>query len=304
MDVMRRFLVFSSAASVAVCLAVGTGPAAALVTSEPWSWPLDRHAVGERFDPPDDRYGAGHRGVDLAGVVGDPVRAVAPGRVAFAGQVGGVPVVTIDHGDERSTYQPVAATVQVGDAVDARQVIGTLLGEHSSCPGTCLHLGRRAGDDYRDPLELLATATRFRLISPDGEPPPPPAGADGTLERPVGGPVTSPFGIRVHPVTGVRKLHDGTDFGVPCGTPVRAAAGGTVVSSGDAGAYGLRVTLRHGEALETSYAHLSAPSVRVGATVTAGDVIGRSGTTGLSTGCHLHFMVIEGGTPVDPMSRL
>ncbi len=303
MDVMRRFLALSTVASVAVCLAVGPGPAAALVTSEPWSWPLDRHAVGERFDPPADRYGAGHRGVDLAGVVGDPVRAVAPGRVAFAGQVGGVPVVTIDHGGERSTYQPVAATVQVGDAVGARQVIGTLLGEHSRCPGACLHLGRRVGDDYRDPLELLAAA-RFRLISPDGEPPTPPAGADGMLVRPVGGPVTSPFGMRVHPVTGVRKLHDGTDFGVPCGTPVRAAAGGTVMASGDAGAYGLRVTLRHGEGLETSYAHLSVPSVRVGATVAAGDVIGRSGTTGLSTGCHLHFMVVEGGTPVDPMSRL
>jgi murein DD-endopeptidase MepM/ murein hydrolase activator NlpD len=305
MDVMRRFLALCTATIVAACLAAGPGPAAALARSEPWSWPLDRHAVGERFDPPADRYGPGHRGVDLAGVVGDPVRAVAPGRVAFAGQVGGMPVVTIDHGGERSTYQPVAATVRVGDAVRARQVIGTLRGGHSHCPGACLHLGRRAGDDYRDPLELLA-AVRFRLISPDGEPPPPPAAGDGggTLLRPVGGPVTSPFGMRVHPVTGVRKLHDGTDFGVPCGTPVRAAAGGTVVASGDAGAYGLRVTLRHGEGVETSYAHLSAPSVRVGATVATGDVIGRSGTTGLSTGCHLHFMVLDHGSPVDPMSRL
>ncbi|KQX75409.1 hypothetical protein ASD10_09625 [Aeromicrobium sp. Root472D3] len=304
MDPMHRRLATATATAVSVAtVGLGLLPLSAVASSEPWSWPLDRQSVGERFDPPADRYGAGHRGVDLAGTVGDPVRAVAPGRVTFAGRVGGVPVVTIDHGAERSTYQPVAATVRVGDAVAARQVIGTLLGEHSHCPGACLHLGRRAGSDYRDPLDVLARA-RFRLISPYGTPPAPPAGADGTLRRPVGGPVTSPFGMRVHPVTGVRKLHDGTDFGVPCGTPVHAAARGTVESSGDAGAYGLRVTLRHGPALETSYAHLSAASVPVGSTVAVGDVIGRSGTTGMSTGCHLHVMVIDAGTPVDPMSRL
>jgi murein DD-endopeptidase MepM/ murein hydrolase activator NlpD len=289
--------------ATSVLLVPQSGVAAS--ASDPWSWPLDRHTVGERFDPPADRYGAGHRGIDLAGSVGDPVRAVAPGRVTFAGQVGGVQVVTIDHGRERSTYQPVAASAQVGDAVDARQVIGTLLGEHSHCESACLHLGRRIGDDYLDPLELLGGG-RFRLISPDGAPPDPPAGAggDGTLQRPVGGPVTSPFGMRVHPVTGVRKLHDGTDFGVPCGTPVHAAAAGTVVEAGNAGAYGTRVTLRHGAGLETSYAHLSAISSGVGATVRAGEVIGRSGSTGLSTGCHLHLMVRRDGALVDPMQLL
>ncbi|MFC5678308.1 peptidoglycan DD-metalloendopeptidase family protein [Aeromicrobium endophyticum] len=299
---MHRALV-----AVVVSIFVLLAPQAAVgaATSDPWSWPLDRHAVGERFTPPPDRFGAGHRGVDLAGSVGDPVRAVAPGRVTFAGQVGGVQVVTIDHGRERSTYQPVAASVEVGDAVEARQVIGTLRGEHSHCEGACLHLGRRVGDDYLDPLELLGGG-RFRLISPDGAPPSPPAGAggDGSLQRPVGGPVTSPFGLRVHPVTGVRKLHDGTDFGVPCGTPVHAAAGGTVVEAGDAGAYGTRVTVRHPGGLETSYAHLSSTAAGVGTTVAAGDVVGRSGSTGLSTGCHLHLMVRRDGGLVDPMQLL
>ena len=290
-------------AAVLVALLAVVAPSPAGASSGDWSWPLDRHDVGERFDPPDDRYGPGHRGIDLDGVVGDQVRAVAPGRVTFAGQVGGVPVVTIDHGGERSTYQPVAAVVQVGDAIDARQVIGTLLGEHSHCAGACLHLGRRVGEDYLDPLELLREA-RFVLVSPDGDPPAPPAGAAGELDRPVGGPVTSPFGLRVHPVTGERKLHDGTDFGVPCGTPVHAAAAGTVTAAGDAGAYGRRVTIRHGPGRETSYAHLSVIDVPVGAGVSAGDVIGRSGTTGLSTGCHLHLMLVQDGTPVDPMSQL
>ncbi|MET0447949.1 MAG: peptidoglycan DD-metalloendopeptidase family protein [Aeromicrobium sp.] len=269
-----------------------------------WSWPLDEHEVGRRFDPPADPYGAGHRGVDLEADVGDVVRAVAAGRVTFAGPVGGIPVVTIDHGGERSTYQPVAARVRVGDAVTARQVIGTLLGAHSHCAGACLHLGRLAGDDYLDPMDLLG-GSRFRLISPDGEPPPPPpTGSSGDLVRPVGGPVTSPFGMRVHPITGVRKLHDGTDFGVPCGTPVHAAASGVVTASGFAGAYGQQVVIAHGPGLETSYSHLSRRDAAVGSSVAQGDVIGRVGSTGSSTGCHLHLMVMEDGVPTDPLPLL
>lgn len=271
--------------------------------AEPWSWPLGRHDVEKRFDPPVDRYGAGHRGVDLAGAVGDPVRAVSAGRVSFAGQVGGIPVITIDHGQERSTYQPVTSLVQVGDAVEQRQVIGTLIGEHGHCASACLHLGRISGEDYLDPLELFGGG-RFRLISPDGDPPPPPPGAGGDLARPVGGPVTSPFGMRVHPITGVRKLHDGTDFAAPCGTPVHATGAGTVTAAGHAGAYGRRVTIRHRAGLETSYSHLSSIGAPVGAAVSPGDVIGQVGSSGLSTGCHLHLMVMVDGQPVDPMSRL
>jgi murein DD-endopeptidase MepM/ murein hydrolase activator NlpD len=293
---MRRPLL-----ALALVVIVLSGPAAA--DQAPWSWPLDDGHVGRRFEPPPDRYAAGHRGIDLEASVGDAVRAVAAGRVTFAGPVGGVPVVTIDHGAERSTYQPVRATVRVGDAVVARQVVGTLLGEHSHCAGPCLHLGRLAGDDYLDPLGLLGGG-RFRLISPDGDPPPPPASAGGDLLRPVGGPVTSPFGMRVHPITGVRKLHDGTDFGVPCGTPVHAAAAGRVTSSGTAGAYGQRVVVGHGAGTETSYSHLSRRDVAVGEAVSPGDVVGLVGSTGSSTGCHLHFMVVQDGTPTDPQSRL
>ena len=278
-------------------------PAPATADTVPWSWPLDDGQVGRRFDPPADRYGAGHRGIDLEASVGDAVRSVAAGRVTFAGPVGGVPVVTIDHGGERSTYQPVEALVRVGDAVTARQVIGTLLGEHSHCSGACLHLGRLVGDDYLDPLDLLGGG-RFRLISPDGDPPEPPAAAGGELVRPVGGPVTSPFGLRVHPITGVRKLHDGTDFGVPCGTPVHAAAAGRVSSSGTAGAYGQQVVVGHGAGTETSYSHLSRRGVAVGAVVSPGDVIGLVGSTGSSTGCHLHFMVVRDGVPTDPLPLL
>lgn len=266
-----------------------------------WTWPLSDTAVERGFEPPASEYGAGNRGVDLRGEAGEAVRAVAAGRVTFAGQVGGVPVVVVDHGAERSTYQPVTAGVRVGDAVRAGEPVGRLVVEHSHCaPRACLHLGRLAGDEYLDPLAALG-AGRFRLVDPDGPLPQPPAGEwSGELERPVAGPVTSAFGMRVHPVTGVRKLHDGTDIAAPCGTPVRAAAAGTVSSASFAGAYGNRVDVGHGDAV-TGYAHLSAMDVRPGQSVAAGDVVGRVGSTGSSTGCHLHLMLVVGGTPVDPL---
>ncbi len=275
------------------------GPARADGT-DPWTWPLPGHEVSQRFDKPETDYGPGHRGVDLAATAGDTVRAVAAGRVTFVGSVGGTPALTIDHGHERSTYQPVSSLLKVGDAVSAAQPIGTLLGSPSHCAGPCLHLGRVVGhDDYLDPLELLAGG-RFRLIDPEGKPPAPPAAGTGSLERPVGGPITSAYGMRVHPVTGVRKLHDGTDFGVECGTAVHAAAAGTVIGLSSGSAYGKRIIIRHRPGLETSYNHLSRQSVVVGDRVLPGEVIGRSGSTGLSTGCHLHFMVVKDGKPVDP----
>lgn len=285
-------------------LMLAAAPPVAAASAGVWSWPLDRHHVGAHFDKPASDYGPGHRGVDLAGSAGDVVRAVAAGRVTFAGKVGGVEVVTIDHGRERSTYQPIAARVKAGDAVRSGEVIGTLLAGPSHCAGACLHLGRLAGDDYLDPLELLSDAGRFQLINPDGTPPAPPAGGNGTLRRPVGGSITSPFGMRRHPITGLRTLHDGTDFGVPCGTPVHAAAAGTVTGVPTSAAYGERIVVRHRPGFETSYNHLSSRSVSVGDHVSAGEVVGASGNTGLSTGCHLHFMVVNNGKPVDPMGYL
>lgn len=277
---------------------------AVAASTEAWVWPLPGHEVSQRFDKPESAYGPGHRGVDLPASIGDPVTAVATGRVSFVGSVGGIAVITIDHGRERSTYQPVSSVLKVGDSVAAGEEIGTLLGSPSHCAGPCLHLGRIVGeDDYLDPFELLASG-RFRLIDPSGKPPAPPASGSGSLDRPVGGPVTSAFGTRVHPITGVRKLHDGTDFGVACGTRVHAAAAGTVVHRSFSGAYGKRVVIRHRPGFETSYNHLQSQSVAVGDRVASGEVIGHSGSTGLSTGCHLHFMVVKDGHAVDPMGYL
>jgi murein DD-endopeptidase MepM/ murein hydrolase activator NlpD len=108
-------------------------------------------------------------------------------------------------------------------------------------------------------------------------------------------------------VLGYRKLHNGQDFGAPCGTPVYAAADGTVVETGWAGGYGNRVVIAHGSvngvSLATTYNHLSSFAGASGS-VSRGQVVGYVGTTGMSTGCHLHFETRESGTPVDPVKWL
>ena len=127
----------------------------------------------------------------------------------------------------------------------------------------------------------------------------------GVLSRPVGGPVTSPFGMRVHPITGVTKLHTGTDFGAACGTPIRAARGGTVMAAEFNTAYGWRTVVVHGVVggvlLTTTYNHQQYLGVDPGQQVQAGEVIGHVGTTGYSTGCHLHFELIVNSDAVDPV---
>jgi murein DD-endopeptidase MepM/ murein hydrolase activator NlpD len=135
----------------------------------------------------------------------------------------------------------------------------------------------------------------------DGSTVPPRA---GTLHWPVHGPVTSPFGMRVHPVTGVYKLHTGTDLGVACGTPIAAALPGVVIEAGWNSAYGWRTVLLHGAVdgvvLTTTYNHQSRLEVSVGDRVDVGQVIGEVGTTGFSTGCHLHFELYVNSALVDP----
>jgi len=130
-------------------------------------WPLEpRPEVVRGFDPPDSPYGAGHRGVDLAGAPGRPVRAALGGRVTFAGRLAGKGVVVVDHGATRTTYEPVAASVSVGDRVAAGDRIGRLLVPGSHCfPAACLHWGwiRNADDVYLDPLRLVG-AGPVRLL--------------------------------------------------------------------------------------------------------------------------------------------
>jgi len=116
--------------------------------------------------------------------------------------------------------------------------------------------------------------------------------------------VTSPFGLRRHPILGGLRLHTGTDFDADAGDPVYAAAPGVVVFTGVRGGYGILVEIRHAGGLDTLYAHLSSIAVAVGDTVTPPDMVGRVGCTGLCTGSHLHFESREFRVPVDPMTYL
>ncbi|MDR7087593.1 murein DD-endopeptidase MepM/ murein hydrolase activator NlpD [Aeromicrobium panaciterrae] len=130
----------------------------------------------------------------------------------------------------------------------------------------------------------------------------------GALSRPVNGPITSPYGMRVHPITHVYKLHDGTDFGASCGTPIKAAASGTIISQYYNGAYGNRIILNNGTMrgvnVVTTYNHLSRFAKSSGSHVSRGEVIGYVGSTGYSTGCHLHFMVLANGKTTNPAGWL
>lgn len=126
----------------------------------------------------------------------------------------------------------------------------------------------------------------------------------GGFIRPVSDRITSHFGYRTHPVTGQQKLHTGTDFGSSYGTPVKASKGGKVVLSGTYGGYGNTVIIDHGGGIQTLYAHNSSLIVKSGQTVKQGDVISKVGSTGVSTGPHLHFEVRVNGTPQNPMNYI
>lgn len=169
---LARLLALLAALATVISLApVLTSPAAAEDAVPQGSWPLrPRPEVVRRFDPPASAWGAGHRGVDLLGHAGQAVRAAAPGVVVFAGSLAGRGVLTIDHGATRTTYEPVDATVRVGQPVRAGQVVGHLRLALGHCfPRACLHWGWLRGERYLDPLALVG-AGPVRLLPWDHPP--------------------------------------------------------------------------------------------------------------------------------------
>jgi hypothetical protein len=131
------------------------------------------------------------------------------------------------------------------------------------------------------------------------------AGGGGPVTRrqlawPIRGPLTSPFGWRIHPIFGTREFHTGIDIAAPSGAPVLSADAGTVRFVGWKNGYGRLVVVYHGSGLETAYSHLSAAEVQPGQHVEQGEEIGRVGSTGWSTGPHLFFEVFQNGVPQNP----
>jgi murein DD-endopeptidase MepM/ murein hydrolase activator NlpD len=123
----------------------------------------------------------------------------------------------------------------------------------------------------------------------------------GLMSLPSDGPITSGFGWRMHPILGYERFHSGTDFGADYGSTIRAANTGTVIYAGWYGGYGNAVIIDHGNGITTLYGHSSELYVAEGQVVQRGQAIAAVGSTGLSTGPHLHFEVRKDGEPVDPM---
>ena len=142
------------------------------------------------------------------------------------------------------------------------------------------------------------------IVSFSTSPPPEPrlAGSLPTF-MPISGRLSGAFGWRTDPLHGSGRFHAGVDLAAPAGSPIRATSDGSVTSSGWAGGYGYMVVVSHGNGVETRYAHMSAVAVDVGRSVRQGDVIGLVGSTGRSTGPHVHYEVRIDGRAVDPLSR-
>ncbi|MCA0277232.1 MAG: peptidoglycan DD-metalloendopeptidase family protein [Proteobacteria bacterium] len=132
-----------------------------------------------------------------------------------------------------------------------------------------------------------------------------PAAANGMV-TPVNGVMTSTFGPRMHPILKTVRIHKGVDWAAPVGTPIVAAFDGQIAFEGDGKGYGNLIRITHANGRETRYAHMQrfAANISVGSTVKAGDLIGYIGTTGLSTGPHLHFELYQDGQAVDPLGTV
>lgn len=312
------------AALATLILTALAGAAPAVAASGTWPVP---GAVVRGFDPPEVAWGAGHRGVDLASDAGTPVRSPADGTVSFAGVIAGRPVLVVEHGETRTTLEPVRATVAVGASVRAGDVIGVLEAGHAPCAASaCLHWGLKRGEEYLNPLTLLgggqrllpedaaagvrerAEARERARAAAEAAGPAAFVAGGGRLLRPSAGRVTSVFGMRFHPIFKRWRMHQGIDLSAPCGTPLYAAEAGVVSHMGFDSSGGWRLVIDHGSvdgvSLQSVYLHAQGYRVRRGDRVSRGELVGTMGSTGWSTGCHLHYGVKAGGQHVDPLGWL
>lgn len=147
-------------------------------------------------------------------------------------------------------------------------------------------------------------ARRRAEAKKQGKPYVPPPKSKGGLVRPTGGPITSGFGQRYHPILHYTRLHAGIDFGGGYGAAVYSAGTGTVIAAGTRGGYGNCIVIDHGNGMSTLYGHLSRIMVSAGQTVGSHQRIGSIGSSGLATGPHLHFEVRINGSPVNPLRYL
>ncbi len=185
-----------------------------------------------------------------------------------------------------------------------RQLLGKISRERSTYEQYLRELESSSREIERLIRRMKAERERARRAkaTPDA-PDEPPSEFVGSFIRPVAGIMRSGFGVRTHPIFRIRKLHTGVDLAAPSGTPVKAAADGVVILAGWKGGYGKTVVIDHGGDTATLYGHCSTLLVTVGNTVRRGQTIARVGSTGYSTGPHLHWEVRKNGVPVNPLAQ-
>ncbi|UYN94130.1 MAG: peptidoglycan DD-metalloendopeptidase family protein [Enhydrobacter sp.] len=187
------------------------------------------------------------------------------------------------------------------------QKFSVLLEQLVTSDGRVTHPGRLLAGELHL-LKRTVTVIRFRpqggaegFFNPQGE-----SVVRSFLRTPMDvSKVTSRFGVREHPILGFSAMHAGVDFAAPTGTPILAAGAGKVVAAGPNGGYGLYVKLQHTNDVATAYAHMSrlGPGIKPGISVRQGQVIGFVGSTGMSTGPHLHYEFHRGGKQVNPLTQ-
>jgi murein DD-endopeptidase MepM/ murein hydrolase activator NlpD len=189
----------------------------------------------------------------------------------------------------------LATEIDVGDVAPSSS-FDLVLGPGASL----LYAGlNRAGEPA---LQLVKWSANGRSEWVDAANAERPAQAQSGMVMPVAGSITSYFGYRYHPILHFTRFHAGLDIGASWGTPIVAAADGEIAAAGWAGGYGREVRIVHGGGLMTLYGHMSEIVAQPGTFVHAGQLIGYVGSSGLSTGPHLHFEVRQNGTPVNPMT--
>jgi murein DD-endopeptidase MepM/ murein hydrolase activator NlpD len=200
--------------------------------------------------------------------------------------------------DEAAKIQTITSRLQgleseIGKQKTAqKQVLTKLQGERRVYEESERQLERESIKLIYKITELAGASGETKLNNPE---------ATGNFQYPVKARITSPFGPRRHPIFGVRSMHSGIDLAAPRGTPIKASEGGLVIYAGWYGGYGKVVIVDHSKGFSTLYAHMDSIEVRVGERISQGKVVGHEGSTGYSTGPHLHFEVRSGGKPQNPV---
>lgn len=219
-----------------------------------------------------------------------------------------------------ATERPLADTKAAAQALEAYFLRQVLAEVHTSSE-SALFGGGFAGSTFHEMLnaELAESMSKSggiglsKMLEQGFAPTPgglpglpelPNVQAPGRLAAPISAVTSSPFGRRTDPIDGTAKYHAGLDLAADAGTPVRSAGAGVVVRAEQTGGYGRLVVVDHGDGLETRYAHMQQISVKVGDRVGAGREVGRVGSTGRSTGPHLHFEVRRNGKAIDPTKEI